>query len=245
MHYKLDYEKQVHSQHGEDGIIEQMTNAIKNPDLTFLELGWGDGGTNMTNYLQFDKGWTGIGVDAKENPKGANRFTDKFTHVNSFVYPQNANTFIKNIPYNPDFFSLDIDSYDYAVAHELFLNCGFRPKTVCVEFADAFGPNTIGSFPYVASMPFKTLRKGKLTTSGCSLKKWQLFFEKFNYTYFGFDTSGTNCFFYNPDECNTINLNILETTELSYTDDIEIKKHIRASVWNEHYDKIFSLDLGV
>ena len=57
--YKLHYEKQIYSQHGEDGIIEMMTNAIINPDKTFLEIGWGDGGTNMTNYLQYDKDWSG------------------------------------------------------------------------------------------------------------------------------------------------------------------------------------------
>ena len=114
-----------------------MTNSIIKPDYTFLEIGWGDGGTNMTNYLQYEKGWGGVGVDAKEDPKGQDRFTDKFKHVVSKVYPHNAQEFIKEVPYNCDFFSLDIDSFDYAVAHELFLNGGFRPKTVCVEFTDS------------------------------------------------------------------------------------------------------------
>ena len=56
--FLLPYEKQITSQHGEDGIIEQMLNAIINPDKTFLEIGWGDGGSNMTWHLMMDKGWT-------------------------------------------------------------------------------------------------------------------------------------------------------------------------------------------
>ncbi len=247
--YKLHYEKQVHSQNGEDGIIEMMTNSIINPDKTFLEIGWGDGGTNMTNYLQYEKDWSGVGVDAKEDPKGKERFTDKFKHIASKVYPHNAQEFMKEVPYNCDFFSLDIDSFDYAIAHELFLNGGFRPKTVCVEFTDQFGPDVVASFPYVSSMPWKILRKGKLTTSGCSLQKWKLFFEHFNYSYFGFDSSSTNCFFYNPQElvpAHLENLPILANAEMQYTDDSKMVENINQSAaWKPLVKQIYTDDLGL
>jgi hypothetical protein len=231
--YKLHYEKQVYSQHGEDGIIEMMTNSIINPDKTFLEIGWGDGGTNMTNYLQYDKDWSGVGVDARENPKGKERFTDKFKHIASKVYPHNAQQFMKEVPYNC----------------ELFLNGGFRPKTVCVEFTDQFGPNVTASFPHVPSMPWKTIRKGKLTTSGCSLQKWKLFFEHFNYSYFGFDTSSTNCFFYNAQElvpAHLENLPILSNADLQYSDDSKMIEHINHSAaWKPLMEEIYTSDIGL
>ena len=132
MNFKLPYEKQITSQHGEDGIIEQMINSIIEPNNTFLEIGWGDGGTNMTWHLMIDKGWTGVGVDAKEPRKGKDKFTSKFKHIKEFVYPHTCKKYLDLVPLDCDFFSLDIDSFDYEVA-KVLMESGFRPKTVCVE----------------------------------------------------------------------------------------------------------------
>ena len=109
----------------------------------------------------FQMVYCGVGIDGWDwDSSVIERWPDQLIKVKKMISPNDVHQYIPEQYWQPDFFSLDIDSYDYAVAHELFLNCGFRPKTVCVEFADTFGPNTIGSFPYVASMPYKTLRKG-------------------------------------------------------------------------------------
>ena len=56
------HEYQVHSQHGEDGIIAEIFRRIGVKEKTFVELGVGDGLENNTAYLLF-QGWTGCWVD--------------------------------------------------------------------------------------------------------------------------------------------------------------------------------------
>lgn len=236
MNWKLPYEKQITSQHGEDGIIEQMLNAIKNPDTTFLEIGWGDGGSNMTWHLMKDKGWGGVGVDAQPPKKGFDIFPKNFTHINEFVFPNTCLKYISMVPIDCDFFSLDIDSFDYEIAKTLFLG-GFRPKTVCVEINKFFGANDYGSFPF--ETPRKRLYH-KLHRSGVSLKKYIDFFNYFNYDYFGYDSSYTNAFFYHRDQCNSLSkLPILPIEEFPYQDSSVMKTNIKGTFWEDKEHLIF------
>ena len=233
--FKLPYEKQITSQHGEDGIIEQMINSIKNPNKTFLEIGWGDGGTNMTWHLMTDQGWTGVGVDAKEPKKGKDKFTSKFTHVQEFVFPHTCKRYLELVPLDCDFFSLDIDSFDYEVAKVLMEN-GFRPKTVCVEINAFFGANHYGSFPY------REVRKkvyNKTSYAGVSIKKYIAFWNHYGYEYFGYDTSCTNAFFYHREMCEKINLPILELKDFPYQNDSKMRENIKRTVWEGNEKQIF------
>jgi hypothetical protein len=234
MSWRLPYEKQITSQHGEDGIIEQMVDAIINPDKTFLEIGWGDGGSNMTWHLMMDKGWGGIGVDAKEPGKGRDRFPPQFRHMQEFVYPDTCTKYLDLVPLNCDFFSLDIDSFDYEIAKTLFA-AGFRPKTVCVEINQRFGANDYGSFP------FETPRKrlyDKVYKHGVSLQKYIAFFNHYGYEYFGYDSSCVNAFFYKKDECNYIDLPILKLEDFSYQTN-QIKENLKDTFWEDKADLIF------
>ena len=237
--FKLDYEFRVRSQNGEDGIIEKMTDAILEPDHTFLEIGWGDGGANCSNYLQYCKGWGGVGVDMKGKPYDTSEWIDDFELIQQAVLPENIGEICSKVPRNCDFFSLDIDSFDYDIAYAAFVDHGFRPKTVCVEFQHRFGPSKIASFPYKKDVSLKRYRKGKLDASGCSLSKWRRFFEHFGYQYFGFDTTGTNCFFYNKEECHHIDLPILSGTDLPTRNYTKIKNTIKNGFWAKYEDDIY------
>ncbi len=233
--YMLPYEKQITSQHGEDGVIEKMIDAIKDPNKTFLEIGWGDGGSNMTWHLMMDKGWSGVGVDAKEPKKGFDIFPKNFKHLQEFVYPDTCTKYLDLVPLDCDFFSLDIDSFDYEIAKNLFAK-NFRPKTVCVEINKFFGANNYGSFPF--ETPRKKLYH-KLYRSGVSLQKYISFFNHYDYEYFGYDSSYTNAFFYHRPSCNKIDLEILQLKNFPYQTDELMRENLKNTFWEDKFDLIF------
>lgn len=235
MNWLLPYEKQITSQHGEDGIIEQMINAIITPDKTFLEIGWGDGGSNMTWHLMVDKGWGGVGVDAKEPSKGRDKFPPQFKHMQEFVYPNTCTKYLNSVPLDCDFFSLDIDSFDYEIAKALFA-ANFRPKTVCVEINKFFGAKDYGSFPF--ETPRKKLYH-KLHRSGVSLQKYISFFNHYGYEYFGYDSSYTNAFFYKKDQCNKIDLPILKLEDFPYQTAQQMRENLKDTFWENKANLIF------
>lgn len=237
MKYLLPYEKQITSQHGEDGIIEKMLQSIKsNRNNKFLEIGWGDGGSNMTWHLMTEQGWGGVGVDAKEPKKNKESFPSNFKHLQEFVYPSTCTKFLSLVPLDCDFFSLDIDSFDYEIAKTLMLG-GFRPKTVCVEINKYFGVKSYGSFPFQEKIVKRMFHK--LYYSGVSLRKYIDFWSHFGYEYFGYDSSYTNAFFYHKEQCNKIDLPVLELKNFPYQDDLEIKKYIRGTFWEGKENLIF------
>lgn len=195
LNYQLPYEKQITSQHGEDGIMEKMFDAIKVPrDYTFFEIGWGEGDTNMTRWLM-DEGWQGVAVDP-HTPKIMP--TKKVKHFQELVYPNTCNKYLSHLPLDCDFFSLDIDSFDFYVAKEL-LKKGFRPKTVCVEVNKNFGSTSIASFPYI---PESGKIYHKLFFNGVSIAKYKKLFSHYGYEFFTVDTSIVNAMFYRKDACD-------------------------------------------
>ena len=243
--WKLPYEKQITSQHGEDGIIEIMLDAIIGPrDKTFLEIGWGDGGTNMTWHLMTQQGWGGIGVDGKEPKKGYDIFPSNFKHLQEFVYPHTCTKYLSMIPLDCDFYSLDIDSFDYEIAKNQ-LQAGFRPKTVCVEINKFFGANHHGSFPYMERVKGKVYHK--LRYSGVSIQKWRKLWEHYGYAYFGYDSSCTNVFFYRKDVCKDLsNIELLPLTDFPYQDDSEMRHTVSMLPnWDARKDEIFSEDMNI
>jgi len=52
MLYKLSYEEQIYSQHGEDGIIQVMIDSILDPNKTLLEIGAGHGRDSLFFQVQ-------------------------------------------------------------------------------------------------------------------------------------------------------------------------------------------------
>lgn len=232
----INYEKKVYSQNGEDGIIEVMVNHIKNPNKKFLEIGWGDGGANMTVNLM-KQGWGGVGVDS--STPIYNMDYSNFKHFQEYVYPETCEKYLNYVPVDCDFFSLDIDSFDYEVAKKL-LESGFRPKTVCVEINARFGPTAVASFLYVDRNLFKKKLYKKTSWFGCSLEKYRILWAEYGYTYFGYDSSATNAFFYHTESCNEINLPILSDEEFPYKDDQTMKYLISTHpYWNENQNLIY------
>jgi hypothetical protein len=177
-----DFERKVWSQHGEDGIIIALTDSLKERNQQFVEIGatWQE--CNSRNLSQ--NGWTGWVYDRGDVSQFDNGIQRKVT-------PATAEVPILE----PDFFSLDIDSYDYYIADAL-LRKGFRPKVVCVEFNSFLGgTNTV---PYIEPHDRYKLQPRYGLYFGAALDAWKHLWKGWRYV--GMESSCTNAFFVREDQ---------------------------------------------
>lgn len=237
--YRLPYENQQHSQHGEDGIIAVMTQAILNPNRFVLEIGWGSGKQNMSRALM-EQGWSGIGIDGAREPHPDIKIPTQFEFRHMLVEPGNLEQAFRGVPTDLDFFSLDIDSFDFEVA-AWALEHGYRPRTVCLEFNYRFGPQVQASFPWVPrTLGRKKFVYNKHQFHGVSLAKYRALWQKHGYRYFGFDSSGVNVFFYDPEQLQPLDhLLCLTEADLNCQQD-QVKPIIESDdYWKQHLNTIY------
>ena len=137
----LEYQRNIHSQTGEDGIIEKILEIIPQKDKWCVEFGAWDG-LHLTNtrYLIDTKGYSAVLVEADKN-----RFLELqrnysqrkgITTINKFVgfgADDNLDRILStaSIPNNFDLLSIDIDGNDY---HVWEATLKYRPKVVVIEF---------------------------------------------------------------------------------------------------------------
>jgi len=236
--YRLPYESKHHSQHGEDGIIEIMTAAIRSPNRFVFEIGWGSGKENMSRNLM-EQGWSGIGIDGAREPHPDIRLPDCFEYRMMYVEPSKFDTAFRGVPRDLDFFSLDIDSFDFEVA-QWALNNGYRPKTVCLEFNHRFGATVQASFPWAAPAPGRPkFVYNKHWFHGVSLAKYRALWQSRGYRYFGFDSSCVNVFFYDPDQVSNLDHPVLMPSDLCTQQDT-VKSVIEADAyWGDKVADIY------
>jgi hypothetical protein len=184
-------EKQVWSQHGEDGIIAFLHSQIKHRDYRFVEIGCGSGDEcNSRNLLE--QGWAGVCVDARKENIAHFRTAgfDKAKLINLTVTAGTIGDLSKELYAEPDVFSLDIDSYDYFIADWLVRN-GFRPKIICVE-TNTFLRGTT-SVEYREPFSRYEIQPEYGLYFGCSEGAWKHLLK--DYRYCGMESSFTNAFF--------------------------------------------------
>jgi hypothetical protein len=195
--FTLPYERQGYSQFGETGIIELMLSGLRDPHRTFVEIGFGTGNQNMTMDL-LDQGYTGVGVDGRDwEPDTPNRWGDAIVKLKQMITTEDIVDVLRPVSdWNCDFFSLDIDSFDYEVARVL-LETGFKPAVVCVEINPYFGSTVEASFPYIPNVKKKTYDRRYFR--GASLSKYTELFKKHGLEFFTLNSvSYHNAFYYDP-----------------------------------------------
>jgi hypothetical protein len=236
--WRLPYESCRYSQHGEDGIIQLMTDAICDPNRFVFEIGWGSGVENMSRNL-FEQGWSGIGIDGARKPHPALVLPDQFCYRSMYVTPHTLPIAFEGVPQDLDFFSLDIDSFDFDVAYWA-LNNGYRPKTVCVEINQTFGPDIEASFPWQAPQNRPKRIYDKQHLYGSSLAKYQAFWCSHEYRFFTVDSSSVNAFFYDPKQVDPIpDVPILDNSELGCQSDCASSVIDEHPYWQHHRSLIY------
>lgn len=126
-------ERKIHSQNGEDGVIEAIFAVIGTTNRFFVEFGVQDATECNTAYL-LDQGWTGLLMDGggiSHNPKAVVQ--------REFITAENINGLLAKyqVPQQFDLLSIDIDGNDYWVWRALT----YRPRVVVMEYNAGIPPD--------------------------------------------------------------------------------------------------------
>lgn len=145
--YYGKFKKNIYSQNGEDGIIEQLCNELNISKGWFCEFGAWDGKYLSNCYNLLDKGWHGImieGDNTKFNDlrKTREKYPDQIVAINKYVEIMGKNSLdniLNDSPIPKDFelLSIDIDGADYYIWESLKQ---FKPKIVIVEVNSNYPP---------------------------------------------------------------------------------------------------------
>lgn len=136
-----NFEKNIKTQSGEDGVIEEIFNRIGLKNKYCVEFGAWDG-IHLSNSwnLWHNKDWSALLIEGEtdrtqiliENTKSF----PKVKSLNKFVAISGENSLDKilkeaNIPVDFDFLSIDIDGDDYHVFNSLK---NFFPRVIAIEY---------------------------------------------------------------------------------------------------------------
>lgn len=137
-------EHSVHSQFGEDGVIERIFDVIEPTHKFFVEFGAADGITNSNTRNLVEKyGWRGLLMEGDPSLAAslAENYRDhpEVTTRQVWIYPGNIEILLEEagVPRDFDFLVIDIDSNDYYVWRAIH---DFRPKVVLIEYNPLFPP---------------------------------------------------------------------------------------------------------
>ncbi|MBI3838749.1 MAG: hypothetical protein HY288_12560 [Planctomycetia bacterium] len=133
-------EKRIHSQNGEDGVIEALFAELRTTNKYFVEFGCGDG-TECNGAYLIEQGWTGLLMDGQglsENPLA--------TVQKEFITAENINDLFHKygVPAEFDLLSIDIDSNDFWVWQRI----AARPRVVVIEYNASIPPNERSAIIY-------------------------------------------------------------------------------------------------
>jgi hypothetical protein len=193
------FERQVFSQNGEDGIIEEIFRRIGTSSKYFVEIGVGNGLQNNSAYLLW-RGWRGIWVDgnAKDLEYARKEFAKPIAGgalkiIMQMVTPQNIMPTLEGagVLREMDLLSVDIDRN----THALWGAMGkLSPRVVVAEYNASLPP---GDSWRVHDAP-NGFWNGSFYF-GASLKAFDEMARERGYSLVGCDTSGTNAFFVRGD----------------------------------------------
>jgi hypothetical protein len=137
----LAYDRNITSEHGEDGVVERIFQIIGEESRWCVDLGALNGvhGSNVWHLLK-EKDWSGVLIEADktqfERLKKEFAANDNAHCVNAFVSFDGENSLDKIFARTPlpttfDLFSLDIDGNEYHLWDSL---TKYRPRVMLVEF---------------------------------------------------------------------------------------------------------------
>lgn len=143
-----DFESNIQSQYGEDGVIEEIFNRIGNTNKYCVEFGSWDG-VHLSNtwHLWHNLEWSALLIEGeKERFKVLKENTKNFQKVkivNEFVGIQGKSSLESilaksNAPEVIDLLSIDIDGDDYHVFSSLDR---FKPRVVVIEYNPTIPPH--------------------------------------------------------------------------------------------------------
>jgi hypothetical protein len=139
-----DYEKNVRSEYGEDGVLEKIFEMIEPTAKYAIEFGASDGAflSNTANLI-VNHGWGALlieGLHAYAEVLHQNyKDYPRVKTLEAYVYPGNVEILFEEngVPKDFDLLVIDIDSNDYYVWNVIHY---YRPKVVQIEINPYFPP---------------------------------------------------------------------------------------------------------
>ena len=118
--------------------------------------------------------------------------------VSGFINIENIKNIINDfLKKEINFFSLDIDSYDFYILLEVLKNNIF-PQIICVEYNSFLGKNPY-TIEYTPNFRRYSFDKERGLYFGSSLEAWKTLLKKYNYEFICVDKNGVNAFFILPE----------------------------------------------
>ncbi|MDR3417140.1 MAG: hypothetical protein P4L83_13225 [Nevskia sp.] len=145
------FKKNVYSQNGEDGLVEEILNRIRSAvtvDRWCVEFGAMDGVylSNACNLIR-NHGYRAVMIEADKSSYKklcrnlSSQEVIKIRRLVSFEGPSSLENILQTtpIPIDFDFLSIDIDGCDYYILKSLQ---AYRPKLICIEYNHSI-PNEV------------------------------------------------------------------------------------------------------
>jgi hypothetical protein len=191
------HEARVHSQNGEDGIIEEIFTRLGAGGRTFVEFGASDGAENCTRNLVEHHGWSGVWFEG--DAPTAERARRVVGHlpvriVERYLDRENIGEEFASAGVDPvpDLMVIDVDGNDYWLWEEVGRR--FRPRVVVVEYNATFPPGIRWVMPYDPKH-----RWDHSYYYGASLDALAELGSRLDYRLVGCDSNGVNAFFVRND----------------------------------------------
>ena len=134
------YRKNLHSQNGEDGVLQEICARLGLKEGFFVEFGAWDGMHLSNTFRLLEDGWSGVYIEAdttkfQDLTRNMKTYSGRVELINAFVEPEGKNR-LDNLllstkaPQNFEVLSIDIDSCDWQIWHSLQ---NYSPLIVVVE----------------------------------------------------------------------------------------------------------------
>jgi hypothetical protein len=202
-----DVEFRVHSQWGEDGIIEWLVSKIPSISTTFIEFGVQSYIEANTRFLMRNRGWRGLVMDGDAaNVAAILARPDHWMHdlqvAHAFITVENINELIISHGFSGDLgiLSIDIDGNDYWVYEAI--SC-VKPAILIVEYNAVFGDLHPITIPYNAEFERNNAHHSN-QYFGASFVAVRSLAEARGYHLVGTSSSGVNAFFVRGDLADPI-----------------------------------------
>jgi hypothetical protein len=201
-----DYEFQVFSQFGDDGIIQYLISQISIPNKIFIEFGVENYRESNTRFLLINNKWSGLIIDGgKDNIDFVKRdFVYSMFDLHAreaFITVDNINGIIQSfvdLGYSSEIglLSIDIDGNDYWIWKAINV---INPIVVIIEYNSLFGPKNPWTIPYDEKF-YRLASDSYYQYWGASISALCHLSETKGYDFIGCNSHGNNAYFVRKDK---------------------------------------------
>jgi len=249
--YLEDFEYKFYSQNGEDGIIDFIVKKLNLRKPTFVEIGVGDYSEANTRFLYETYYSKGLIIDNIENFKekvsnNVSLWRGNLNVLEKNISPENINeTLSKNVDFDIDIFSIDIDGLDYWVLDQIKTKIS---KVIILEYNSIFGHEKELVVPNIKNFDRTKAHYSNLYYGG-SLKSYVSLMAKKGYYFLGVNRLRNNAFFINNDFPknkffeNIDNISLAESTNSNFSESRDKKGNLNYLKDDEKLKEIYDCDV--